>query len=223
MKMKLVKLTVAMTAVMLGWSAAASAQGSFSRAGSWDLYIGPQYVESETLHFDGGARAELEDSASLLFGFGYHPNRALCFDFMFSSASADYVGIARNAAGDERRFVSDMTSSSFSLGATYYILPTKLTPFVSAIIGYTYIDSGVENGEYYDSCWWDPWYGYYCSPYADTYSSSDFSYGGAVGLRYDFDNHFFLKGTVGVTDVDMNTTGSSTFTYYNLVAGFNFE
>ena len=223
MKMKLVKLTVAMTAVMLGWSAAASAQGSFSRAGSWDLYIGPQYVESKTLHFDGGARAELEDSASLLFGFGYHPNRALCFDFMFSSASADYVGIARNAAGDERRFVSDMTSSSFSLGATYYILPTKLTPFVSAIIGYTYIDSGVENGEYYDSCWWDPWYGYYCSPYADTYSSSDFSYGGAVGLRYDFDNHFFLKGTVGVTDVDMNTTGSSTFTYYNLVAGFNFE
>jgi hypothetical protein len=223
MKMKLVKLTMAMTAVMLGWSAAASAQGSFSRAGSWDLYIGPQYVESKTLHFDGGARAELEDSASLLFGFGYHPNRALCFDFMFSSASADYVGIARNAAGDERRFVSDMTSSSFSLGATYYILPTKLTPFVSAIIGYTYIDSGVENGEYYDSCWWDPWYGYYCSPYADTYSSSDFSYGGAVGLRYDFDNHFFLKGTVGVTDVDMNTTGSSTFTYYNLVAGFNFE
>jgi hypothetical protein len=223
MKMKLVKLTVAMTAVMLGWSAAASAQGTFSRAGSWDLYIGPQYVESKTLHFDGGARAELEDSASLLFGFGYHPNRALCFDFMFSSASADYVGIARNAAGDERRFVSDMTSSSFSLGATYYILPTKLTPFVSAIIGYTYIDSGVENGEYYDSCWWDPWYGYYCSPYADTYSSSDFSYGGAVGLRYDFDNHFFLKGTVGVTDVDMNTTGSSTFTYYNLVAGFNFE
>jgi len=223
MKMKLGKLTRAMTAVMLGWSAAASAQGTFSRAGSWDLYIGPQYVESKTLHFDGGARAELEDSASLLFGFGYHPNRALCFDFMFSSASADYVGIARNAAGDERRFVSDMTSSSFSLGATYYILPTKLTPFVSAIIGYTYIDSGVENGEYYDGCWWDPWYGYECYSYAKTYNSTKFNYGIQAGLRYDFTNHVFVRGSIGTNITDMDSSNTAAFTTGSLVVGFSFR
>lgn len=200
-----------------------SAQESFSRAQSWDFYIGPQYVSGETLHFDGGARAEVDDSAALLFGFGYHPNRALSFDFMFSSTSADYVGIGRNAAGDERRFTSDMNSSSFSIGTTYYLLPGRLTPFITALVGYTYVDSGIENGEYYESCWWDPWYGYYCQPYADTYSSSEFSYGGAVGLRYDFPSHFFLKAAAGMTDIDLNTKGSSTFTYYNLLAGFSFN
>jgi hypothetical protein len=142
---------------------------------------------------------------------------------MFSAASVNYVGIAKNAVGDERRFTSDMDSSSFGVGITYYLLPGRFTPFVSALIGYTTIDSGIENGEYYESCWWDPWYGYYCAPYADTYSSSDFSYGGAVGLRYDFPSHFFLKATAGMTDIDMDVSGSSVFTYCNLLAGISFE
>jgi hypothetical protein len=223
MKSRVSGLVAVVSVIMLASVVMAQAQSSFSRARSWDLYIGPQYIAGETLHFDGGARAEIEDTASLMFGFGYHPNKALSFDFIFSSSSADYVGVGRNAAGEERRFTEDMYSSSFSLGATYYLLPGHFTPFISALIGFTYVDSGVENGEYYDSCWWDPWYGHYCSPYADTYSSTDFSYGGAVGLRYDFDNHFFLKGSVGITDIDLNVTGSSTFTYYNLVAGFNFD
>jgi hypothetical protein len=223
MKSLFVQVFTVMAAAVLLPTVAVQAQGAYSRGNTWDLYIGPQYVMGETLRFDGGARAEIDDSASLLFGFGYHPNKALSFDFMFSSASADYVGIAKNAIGEERRFTSDMDSSSFSIGATYYLLPGRFTPFVSALIGYTYIDSGIENGEYYESCWWDPWYGYYCSPYADTYSSSDFSYGGAVGVRYDFPSHFFLKATAGITDVDLDVSGSSTFTYYNLLAGISFE
>ena len=35
-------------------------------------------------------------------------------------------------------------------------------------------------------CWWDPWWGYICTEFYDTYSATNFSYGAGVGLRWNF-------------------------------------
>ena len=196
---------------------------SFTRAKSWDFYIGPQYLAGKTLDFDGGAQADIDDAASLVFGVGYHFNERFALDFMFSSASPNYVGTARNDAGETQRFVEDMYVSSFNLAGTYHFFTGRFTPYVSALVGFTYIDSGIETGEILEGCWWDPWYGYECYPYARTYTSNKFSYGGLAGVRYDFENQMFLKAAVGVTAIDLDTSNSATFTYGHLVVGFAFK
>jgi opacity protein-like surface antigen len=61
-----------------------------------------------------------------------------------------------------------------------------LTPFVEAGLGWTYFDSNVSDSAPIVGCWWDPWWGYICSEFYSTYSSSEFSYGAGVGLQWNF-------------------------------------
>ena len=217
------KLAAILTVILFSSTSQAQDISGGSRAQGWDFYIGPQYIDSQTLHFDGGAAADIESRASLLFGVGYHFDEHFALDFMFSSSSANYTGTARSDSGETQTFVADMYTSSFNLAATYYLLTGRFTPYLTGNVGFTYIDSGIPTGEVTEGCWWDPWYGYECYPYARTYNSNKFNYGLQAGLRYDFENHVFLKAGGGINTVDLDTRDTTTFVLYNVVVGFMFK
>jgi len=195
-----------------------------NRNRSMEFYFIPQYIEGKTLDFGGEVKADIDSSVSFGLGLGYNFTPNWNLGLLFSYAEADYDGSYYDENGDLAHKRHTLYTSSINLVGTYNFLDGDFTPFVSGHIGYTYTNTGISNGEYYWSCP-PPIYPFppgYCYPYEGAYTDNSMNYGGFVGVRYDFDNHFFIKAAVGVNIIDYNSQNSADFTIYQITLGSTF-
>jgi len=192
------------------------------RAGTWQVSLNPMYAKSALIRFDGGAEADLNARSSFGFGFGYNLNEQWELGLDMGSGSAGYTGTRIGESGTRERFSASYYISYFNLGASFNLLKSRLTPFVSGNLGWSYIDSGIPTGDVGEICWWDPWWGWICGPYARTYTDTKWHYGADLGLRFDVTRAVFLKGAIGQTWIDFDNAGDTTFTNYRLSLGFMF-
>lgn len=102
----------------------------------------------------------------------------------------------------------------------FYFTEKPLAPFIQAGLGWTYIDSNVTDGPPSTGCWWDFWWGYVCSNFYSTYSSTDFAYGVGAGVRYDMVGNMFVKGSYTYTWVDSGAKVDQTFGQFRLELGW---
>jgi opacity protein-like surface antigen len=72
------------------------------------------------------------------------------------------------------------------------ILPKRVTPYVGAAIGWSFLDTNIP-ADIYTGCWWDPWYGYICASDVATYGQDAFSYSFGAGLRIEATEAVFFK------------------------------
>jgi opacity protein-like surface antigen len=105
------------------------------------------------------------------------------------------------------RVEGDMDVTSFLLKATWNILDTAITPYIEGGAGWMFVDSNVINGLPTTGCWWDPWWGYMCTSFYDTYSDTRTGYTYAAGVRWDMGDAMVLRASYGV--VQMDTTNAS--------------
>jgi hypothetical protein len=105
-------------------------------------------------------------------------------DFGWNSPSYDAKIASADTPGTFRRESSDLSTSSIQLNLHYYFIAGPVTPYVSAGLGSTFIDSNIANGAATGTCWWDPYWGYTCSSSQPTYSTNSFPTR-AVGIRWD--------------------------------------
>lgn len=201
-----------------------------SRAEKWEFFLVPMFTNSKLLQFDNGAEADINERSGLGFGFGYNLNRNIELTMVFSSSSSNYTGtrIIFNDPEDPdnpngpQNFTSNMYTSSLDFGFTYNFLQSALTPYISGNFGATFIDSGVPTGNIGAVCWWDPWWGYVCSPSAQTYTTTKSHYGAGIGLRFDFNRESFIKGGITNTRIELDSSNTPDFVTYNLTFGLMF-
>jgi hypothetical protein len=203
-------------------NAAAASYGS--RADRWEFFLAPMLTNSKVLQFDNGAEADISKRSSLGFGLGYNMNKHIELSVIFASSNANYTGtrIADDSAKTPEKFTSNLYTSKIDFGFTYNLFESAFTPYLSANIGSTYIDSGIPTGDLTTICWWDPWWGYVCGPHAQTYTSTEINYGAGIGLRYDFNRKLFIKGGVAKNYLDINSSNKPDFTTYQFIFGFMF-
>lgn len=197
---------------------------SDSRSDKWAFFLSPQFTNSKTLEFGNGSKAEINERSSVAFGFGYNLDRHIELTTQFAASSSNYTGtrILDDGANTPEKFTANLYTSSVNFGFTYNFLSTPFTPYVTTNLGWTFIDSGVPTGNVGTICWWDPWWGYICSPTAETYTDTKFNYGAGIGLRYDFNRKFYIKGGVGKNIIDTKSTDTADFTTYQFTFGFMF-
>ena len=63
------------------------------------------------------------------------------------------------------------------VGVNFNFLDGPITPYVTATVGYSFIDTNIPDGPPQTGCWWDPWYGQICGTWQDTRSIEEFVYG----------------------------------------------
>lgn len=193
------------------------------RSDNWQLTLSPMYTGSVQIKGEGDASADLNARTSFMLGFGYNVNEHLELGMDMGSGSADYSGTYTDNNGDQGNFRTNYYISFFNINGTYNFLPSRLTPYVSANLGWSYIDSGIPTGDVGEICWWDPWYWtWICSPYAQTYSDSRLNYGADIGLRYDISRSVFIKGAIGQNYIDFKNVGATGFTNFKFALGFMF-
>jgi hypothetical protein len=202
------------------------AQAAFydSRVEKWQFYLAPKVTESKVLQFEGGAEVDLNQRSGLGFGFGYNINSHIELNLEFSTSDANYTSTIVPEDPNEEPVISTQSlyTSSIDFAFTYNFLSSAFTPYATANIGSTYIDSGIYTGDVGTGCWWYPYWGYVCGTVAQTYTSTEFTYGAALGLRYDFNRKLFIKGDVGKNYIDFGSSNTPDFTTYRFIFGFMF-
>lgn len=202
----------------------ASTAGSLSdRGNSWQFYVGGNYLNSSSIDFGGGSKADISGDLGWTFGFGYNFNEKLALDFDLGWNSMSYTGTRILDNGTPEKFGGRLDTSSTRFNLIYHFLDKRLTPYITGNIGWTWIDSNIPSGPPGTVCWWDPWFGWICGPYQPTYTSTEFTYGTSLGLRFDAGRAIFFRGSIGKQWVDMNTdSGTPDFTNYRFEFGWLF-
>lgn len=183
------------------------------RSQRWEFYGGPRFTLGETIDFDGGSMLITEDEVGLGFGFAWNFDAHLQLggDFSWNSVEYDATIVDADSPGNSAALSGELDTSSMNFVVGWNFLPGPLTPYANASLGWTWIDSNIVSGVG-NGCWWDPWWGYICGPYASTYGDDEFSYGVGAGLRWDIGPSLFARFGYDHSWIDIsNATGTPDF------------
>lgn len=213
--------------ILLGvYAMGAAGQSAPPRAGKWEFTLQPQYTDSASLTGGNGSRADIDGAWAFGFGLNYNFNNHLSLGGDLYWSEADYRATVAPAAGNPgspNTLSGTLQTSSIRMNATWNFLSTNFTPFVTGGVGSTYVDSNIPNGPPSNVCWWDPWYGYYCGSVVPTKSDTYLSYNTGIGLRWDVDRSFFLRGIVIRQWIDVGgALGTPSMDQYRIDFGFKF-
>ena len=207
------------------FAAAADMTSDRSREGRYEITLQPRYLASKTIDFEGGTSIDTDSDLGFGMGFGYNITNKFALHLDWSWASSNYqakIGTSTGGTLGTTTASGTLDSSTFALNLSYYFLDGPLTPFVLGGIGWTWVDSNVPSGLPQTGCWWDPWYGYICTSYQETYAKDYFSYSLGLGGRWDVSPGFFLRGSVVWQWMDLGKAGTTAFPGGRLDIGFIF-
>jgi opacity protein-like surface antigen len=186
---------------------------SGGRAQTWEFSVGAIYQDSLSVGGTGtDGDANQPNTSSLSVGdewgftfngtYNFTDHLALGADFDFLRPNYDLRLASDDPNVDPIRVRHTASQFNGRIKGTYNILKGNFTPFVDLGIGWTNIDSNVADGPPVTGCWWHPWWGYICSNYYRTFSSTEFSYGAGLGLRYELLGDGVIKASYNYWELD---------------------
>ncbi len=213
------RLVAILASACLGVVLAATAHAD--RTGRWEATAQIIGSSSESSGGEMGSGLDVDSDVGFAFGFAYNFNEHLAMGMDFSFLNPDYEATIETDDGDIVTIDHEMDVFNGNLNATWNFMEGPFTPYVQAGLGWTYIDSNVADGLPSTGCWWDPWWGYVCANFYDTYDDTSFSYGAGAGLRYEFGNGMFVKGSYNVMELDGSGDGADpSFDLWRLELGW---
>jgi opacity protein-like surface antigen len=75
----------------------------------------------------------------------------------------------------------------------FNLLQGPLTPYATAGVGWSWIDTDIPDAPPQYACWWDPWWGYYCGGFQSTKTVDQAIYQAGLGLRWDFGSGYSAR------------------------------
>jgi opacity protein-like surface antigen len=177
-----------------GFCLASTGAFAQSRDTGWEFGADVVYQTSQDIGFTNGTTT-FEDDIGLSLYAGYRMSSRLEFQFGLDWSNVDYKGefvppqlpgITFNVDGEIEEF-TPFAKVNFNF------LEGPITPFVSANVGWSFIDTNIPEGPAQIGCWWDPWYGEICTTYQPTRSNDSFTYGVGLGVRWDLSTGYSLR------------------------------
>jgi opacity protein-like surface antigen len=196
------------------------------REGMYEITLQPRFIASKSIDAGGGSKLELDQTFGFGLGFGYNFTNKFALALDWSWASSDYQATIPTSIGGittgttSVKGTLDTYTTAFNL--SYYFLDGPLTPFLMGGIGWTWVDSNIPSGPPTGTCWYDPWYGYVCTSYQSTYTKDYFSYNLGLGVRWDVQPGFFVRGIVDWQWLDLGKAGTNDFLGGRVDLGFTF-
>jgi len=196
-----------------------------NRADRWEFGVDLLLQDALDLDFRGGSTADLDSAVGFRFAFGYHYGDHLQVEFALDYADVDYDAVLVSADDPDVTGRVRGTLESFTprLNLTWNFMAGSLTPFVTGGIGYSFIDTNIPAGPPGIGCWWDPWWGYICTPYQATRSVDEFAYHVGLGVRWDVSAALTIRGGYEKQWVDVGTTTSTPdFDVFRIGVGYRY-
>jgi opacity protein-like surface antigen len=187
--------------------------GDFHRAGMFDVGGSVQGFLGETVdgHFNGVAGdIKLDEVFAGGINFSYHITDYLAVNTDLLITEAD-VRFSNNAVA----LHDDAPTAIWSVNLDYYILPTPLTPFITAGIGLLSMDNEHRDDDHF--CW--------CSDDREIpISEVDFLWNVGAGLRWDPTEHLYIKLAYRLTGTELEYADEHMFLHsVMLTVGYSFQ
>jgi opacity protein-like surface antigen len=183
------------------------------RQGKTEIYGIGQYLHSDDINFNGPfgtVKTKMDDTGLGGFGVAYHFSDffSVRADFMFGNATfrADLPLDTGGTVG----FKQDAFINTGRFNIDYNIINRRLTPVLSAGLGYQYLETELDNAPPVNTCWWDPWWGWVCSSGTRHAWETDFTWNVAAGLRWNITDNLIIKAMGGATWLEYNNASRIT-------------
>lgn len=221
--MKTLSTTFALLAALTASSGVQALQPS-DRTNNWEATFIISDVQGDTYAGYNGSSAKTLGDEGFGFGIGYNVDENLSFTGYINWADLKYDAVIKREDGnDEFINMGTLDIRTFGFNGTYNLLRKSFTPFVTGGVGFTYYDTNIVNSPPYTTCWYDPWYGYFCDTVVPTKDGTDFSYNVGAGLRWDVNDKFFMKLAANQMWLDSDgQVDSPEFLSYTLELGTKF-
>jgi opacity protein-like surface antigen len=182
-------------ALLLSMAAAAFAQEP-SRGGDYELGGSVFRTDSIDLLGLGGATLDVGSASGYSFwgGYNFGPHFSLLGDMSYARPSYRATRVIA-ATGETQTIRAKLDMSIVHVKGVYNFLSGPLTPFVELGAGWTYLDSNLLTGAVSTGCWFDPWWGYVCARFYDTYTETRPSYEGGFGVQWDISSGELLRAS----------------------------
>ena len=186
---------VTLAAVCSAWSLAAYAD----RDTGWEFGGELIYQDSTEFTADHDAAASLDSDLGIALTFGYRFSERLELTFGVDWNNIDYNatvvsdGVPLLPNGTEIAVSGELEAFTPRMGINFNFIDGPITPYVSGMIGYAFIDTNIPSGPAQGGCYWDPWYGQICGTWQPTRSVEDFVYGVGVGVRWDVNDAWSVR------------------------------
>lgn len=151
------------------------------------------YQLSQDVDFKGGSHASLDDDFGFAVTFGYRFSSRLELQASIDWQNTDYDVDLVTQLGTHRAGRGTMEAVTPRVVVNYNFSDGPITPYVSAGLGWSFIDTNIPQGRPQDVCWWDPWWGYVCGRVQNTKDIDGFMYQAGVGLRWDLGPAYTLR------------------------------
>jgi opacity protein-like surface antigen len=216
------KLAVIAAALLV--AAPAAAQSS-RRAGHSEIYLAPTFTDGKSYSFEGGTTARTDTGVGITLGFAHNFSQRLSAGVDLVWSEQDYratVQARPDTPNAPSQINGTLESSTLRFNGTYHLLESNFTPFVTGGLGWTFLDTNIPSGLPENVCWAYPWYGYYCTSYVPTQSTTKFSYNVGAGVRMDVGRGVF-RFLVNSQWMDFGGSyGSSNVIQYRIDLGTKF-
>jgi opacity protein-like surface antigen len=154
---------------------------------------------------------------------GYHLSDQLELGGNITFGQTDYDADVVGDTIPDFSISGEYESTALLFDATWNFMPGDFSPFVSASVGWSWIDTNIANEPPQTGCWWDPWWGYVCTTTQDTKSLDGLTYGFDVGARYDVSDSLAIHGSYRMMWVDLdNASGTPDLDGFRLGIGWRF-
>jgi opacity protein-like surface antigen len=178
-----------------GCCALSAVAGAQSRDTGWEFGGDVSYQPSQDMNGEG-TKVAFDDDIGLSLYAGYRMSSRLEFQFGLDWSTIDYNASFPSPINPGTTIGVDTELEAFTpfAKANFNFLDGPITPFISAGIGWAFVDTNIPDGLPQTGCWWDPWYGQVCSTFQSTHSADAFTYDVGLGLRWDLSNGYSVRG-----------------------------
>jgi opacity protein-like surface antigen len=199
------------------------APGGGDRAGKWDGYVvlggsSPQGLDYQDIDVSGlDTSVSIDTHVQGGVGIGYNLNQFWNVNFEMVFGAPDFHVTAPGLPGTRSDTVYQ---GNGKLNLDWNILPSRITPLVSAGIGFVTLT--VNDPSQSVDCYPDYWWGYVC--YESTQTEAAFTWNVGGGLRVDITSRVFLKAVAGVEWWLLSQTENLPYSIFgNLSVGMSFR
>ena len=188
-----------------------AAAQSADRTGTWEA--GVKILDTSHEFVEGEQGASLDVEGELAWGFfgSYNINEHFAVSGEISWSDPDYLAefplenpITGRPSGTVVQVDAELDIWSTEVKAVFNLLDRSFTPYAEIGYGWTVVDSNIQDGPSETGCWWDPWWGYICTSFYDTYESTITSLTYGIGLRWDLSDTSVLKASYGIREYDLD-------------------
>jgi len=202
----------------LAWSQGAFRFGPDERAGKWDFSLQVVANDTEKLSGPGDLALAIDSEWGLGFSFGYNFTNHWALGFDMNWLSPDYTLAGTTNDGDFEVVRHEMDMFNGQLTGTFNLFKGPFTPFANLSVGFSYLDSNIQDGPGY--CYPDWYWGWVC--YADTHDSTELNYGGGIGLRWDMTRDMFLRASYSLMYLEISDTEDPSLAIGRMEIGWKF-